>query len=177
MKEASRARLRRHLEVIDTDVEPVVQRYRAHIECANGCSDCCRQTFRVSHLEGAYLREGIAALPDDMRADILDRASRYSPDKRHACPILSDAGSCRMYGHRPRICRKYGIPLWNPQRPDRVDTCPKNFGDVHDIDAALIVDPQARWAQAWIDVRHEEETARTTDTIAAHLLQALTDDA
>ncbi len=177
MKEASRDRLRRHLRVIDSDVEPVVQRYRAHIECAKGCSDCCQQTFRVSHLEGAYLREGLAGLPNDVRADIMQRASEYVPDERQPCPVLSEEGGCRMYAHRPRICRKYGIPLWNPQRPDRVDTCPKNFGGVHDIDAALIVDPQARWAEAWIDVRNVEETARTTDTIAAHLLQALTDDA
>ncbi|MBV1859306.1 MAG: YkgJ family cysteine cluster protein [Nannocystaceae bacterium] len=177
MKEKSRTRLRRHLQVIDTDVEPVVQRYRAHIECAQGCSDCCQQTFRVSHLEGAYLREGLLALPDDTRADILARARDYTPDERQPCPVLSAKGACRMYAHRPRICRKYGIPLWNPERPDRVDTCPKNFRDVADIDAGLIVDPQARWAEAWIDIRDEEDTARTTDTIAAHLQQALTDDA
>jgi len=177
MNESSRARLRRHLQIIDTDVEPVLDRYREHIECAKGCSDCCQQTFRVSHLEGAYLREGLAAVPDDVRADILNRASAYAPDERQDCPVLSTEGACRMYAHRPRICRKYGIPLWNPQRPDRVDTCPKNFGDVHDIDAALIVDPQARWAEAWIEVRERDETAKTTDTIAAHLLQVLTDDA
>ncbi len=177
MKEDSRARLRRHLQVIDSDVEPVVRRYREHIECAKGCSDCCQQTFRVSHLEGAYLREGLAELSVEVRADIMERAAVYKPDQRQPCPALSAEGACRMYAHRPRICRKYGIPLWNPQRPDRVDTCPKNFGGVHDIDAALIVDPQARWAEAWIDVRNVEETARTTDTIAAHLLRSLSDDA
>lgn len=177
MKETSRNRLRRHLKVIDADVEPVVQRYRAHIECAKGCSDCCQQTFRVSHLEGAYLREGLATVSDDVREDIMERASAYAPDRRQPCPVLSSDGGCRLYAYRPRICRKYGIPLWNPQRPDRVDTCPKNFGGVHDIDSALIVDPQARWAEAWIEVRDVEETARTTDTIAAHLCQALTDDA
>lgn len=177
MRDDSRSRLRRHLQVIDSDVEPVVERYRAHIECAKGCSDCCQQTFRVSHLEGAYLREGLAALPDEVRSDILQRASAYTPDERQPCPVLSTEGGCRIYTHRPRICRKYGIPLWNPERPERVDTCPKNFQNVHDIDAGLIVDPQAKWAEGWIDVRNVEETARTTDTIAAHLLSALTDDA
>lgn len=177
MKERSRTLLRRHLQVIDNDVEPVVERYRAHIECAKGCSDCCQQTFRVSHLEGAYLREGLAALPEAERADILERAEGYAPDERQPCPVLSTGGGCRLYGHRPRICRKYGIPLWNPERPDRVDTCPKNFVGVRDMDAGLIVEPQARWAEAWIDVRDIEDTARTTDTIAAHLLQTVTEDA
>ena len=85
------------------------------------------------------------------------------------CPVLSERGACRLYAHRPRICRKYGIPLWNPERPERVDTCPKNFVGVHDIDAGLIVDPQARWAEAWIELRQTDEDARRTDTIAAHL--------
>ena len=83
--------------------------------------------------------------------------------------MLSEEGGCRLYAHRPRVCRKYGIPLWNPERPERVDTCPKNFVGVHDIDAGLIVDPQARWAEAWIELREADGEARRTDTIAAHL--------
>ena len=170
MNPSSRDKLRHHLRVIDQDVAPVVERYRAHIECAEGCSDCCHQTFRVSALEGAWLREGLAAADADTRADILARAARYSPDTKSPCPVLSEAGGCRLYAHRPRVCRKYGIPLWNPERPERVDTCPKNFVGVHDIDAEMIVEPQARWAEAWIELRDVDASARRTDTIAAHLL-------
>lgn len=169
MSDASRDRLRHLLRVIDTDVEPVVQRYRSHIECAKGCSDCCHQTFRISNLEGAYLREGLAAAEPDVRADILARSETYEADTRTPCPVLSADGACRLYAHRPRICRKYGIPLWNPERPDRVDTCPKNFVGVHDIDANLIVDPQARWAEAWIELRELDDRARVTATIAEQL--------
>lgn len=170
MNDGSRDKLRHHLQVIDAEVAPVVQRYRAHIECAKGCSDCCHQTFRVTALEGAWLREGLAAADPDTRDDILNRARAYAPDQRTPCPVLSDDGACRLYAHRPRICRKYGIPLWNPERPDRVDTCPKNFVGVHDIDAGLIVEPQARWAEAWIELRDADPAARETDTIAAQLL-------
>ena len=169
MNDTARDRLRALLRVIDTDVEPVVERYRSHIECAKGCSDCCHQTFRVSALEGAFLREGLAATDPQTRADILRRAQDYEPDARQPCPVLSDQGACRLYAHRPRICRKYGIPLWNPERPERVDTCPKNFVGIRDIDAGLIVEPQARWAEAWIEVRNAHPDARSTDTIAAHL--------
>ena len=45
-------RLRLHLARIDADVEPVVERYRAHVQCAAGCSDCCHQTFRISEIDG-----------------------------------------------------------------------------------------------------------------------------
>ncbi len=172
MSEDGPARLRHLLRVIDDDVAPVVERYRAHIQCAKGCSDCCHQTFRVSDLEGALLREGLAAAPPEVRDDIVQRAAAYQPQTRTPCPVLSEDGACRLYDHRPRICRKYGIPLWNPQRPERVDTCPKNFVGVSDIDAALIVDPQARWAQTWIEIRDADASARTAETIAAHLLSA-----
>ena len=47
MTAPSRARLRQLLKIIDADVAPVIDRYRPHIQCAKGCSDCCHQTFRV----------------------------------------------------------------------------------------------------------------------------------
>lgn len=144
-------------------------RYAEHIACAEGCSDCCHQSFRVSGLEGAYLREGLSLADEATRADILDRAARYQEGTRTPCPVLSEAGACRLYAHRPRICRKYGIPLWNPSRPEQVDTCPKNFRNVADIDADLILDPQARWAEAWIEIREHAESAKQTAPIAAHL--------
>ena len=170
MDDRARERLRVHLAVIDRDVATVVDRYREHIECRAGCSDCCHQTFRVSDLEGAYLREGVAALPASARDDILARARGYAPDTRTPCPALSEAGECRVYAHRPRICRKYGIPLWHPDRPHEVKTCPKNFTRATDVDADHIAPPQAEWAADWIRVREELALPATAKTIAEHLL-------
>lgn len=150
---ASRKRLRRHLRLIDDGVRPVVERYAAHVRCGPGCSDCCHQTFRVSALEGALLREGLDALPAEPRAEIRARAAAWRPDRRDPCPVLDDAGRCRLYDHRPRICRKYGIPLWHPDRPHEVRCCPLNFRELGDVDAALILDPQAGWAEDWIRLR------------------------
>lgn len=130
-----------------------MERYRAHIQCAAGCSDCCHQTFRISEIEGELLRTGLEGVDDETRADILARARAYRADVRDPCPILSDDGRCRLYEHRPRICRKYGIPLWHPDRPHEVKTCPLNFRGVTDIDATLILDPQAAWAEDWIRLR------------------------
>jgi uncharacterized protein len=165
-------RLRVHLRLIDRDVAPVVDRYRDHIECRAGCSDCCHQTFRVSDVEGMYLREGLAQLEASKRDDILARAQSYTPDVREPCPVLSDAGTCRLYEHRPRICRKYGIPLWHPDRPHEVSTCPKNFRGTPDVDAELILEPQAEWARDWIRLREELGLPEAVNkTIAEHLLE------
>lgn len=166
-------RLRAHLRLIDEGVAPVVQKHRDQIQCRPGCSDCCHQTFRISELEGALLREGLAALPHATRVAIEERARAWVPDARQPCPILSDEGECRLYLHRPRICRKYGIPLWHPDRPAEVRTCPLNFRDAEDIDADLILEPQARWAEDWIRLRRELGLgAQRNRSIAEHLIEA-----
>ncbi|MCA9648821.1 MAG: YkgJ family cysteine cluster protein [Myxococcales bacterium] len=168
---APRRALREHLRLIDQGVAPVVERHPDQVRCGPGCSDCCHQTFRVSALEGAYLREGLAVLPAPERAEILARAARHRPDRRQPCPVLGDDGRCRLYEHRPRICRKYGIPLWHPDRPHEVRCCPLNFRSMADIDPELILEPQAAWAEDWIRLR---EALGIRDpghaTIAEHLL-------
>jgi len=164
-------RYRRHLAIVDRDVAMVVARYRQHIQCRSGCSDCCHQTFRISSIEGAYLREGLENAPKDVQQDILERARNYVPSAHKACPVLSDEGSCRLYEHRPRICRKYGIPLWHPDRPHEVTTCKLNFRNAQDVDAELILEPQAEWARDWILLQEGHKPDAKT-TIAEQLLLA-----
>jgi hypothetical protein len=172
MDDPARARLRVHLRLIEDGVAPVVARYAEHIECKPGCSDCCHQTFRVSEIEGAYLREGLAEVPDEIRDDIVARARAYASDTRLPCPVLAADGRCRLYAVRPRICRKYGIPLWHPDRPERVTTCPKNFRHATDVDAEAIVEPQAEWARDWILLREELDLGPAqARSIAEHLLR------
>ena len=166
-----RRRLLVHLRVLEQGMSPIVERHGPHIQCGPGCSDCCHQTFRVSEIEGAYLREGLADLPPEQRRGIGDRARDYVPDARNPCPVLDGAGRCQLYEHRPRICRKYGIPLWSPDCPHQVTTCPKNFRDVTDIDADLILEPQAEWARDWIQLRDDLGLgSQENRTIAAWIL-------
>ncbi|MCY1056985.1 YkgJ family cysteine cluster protein [Nannocystis sp. SCPEA4] len=161
-------RLRVHLRIVDGDVAPVVARYREHIQCRPGCGECCRQSFTVSEIEGALLREGLAAADPSTRAAIVARARTHAPGA--ACPALGDGEICLLYAHRPRICRKYGIPLWHPERPHELKTCRLNFRGVADLDADLIVEPQAGWAADWIALREELGLGRQDNrSIAAWL--------
>jgi Fe-S-cluster containining protein len=167
------ARLRRHLQLVDDGVAPVVTRYREHIQCRPGCGDCCHQSFRVSDVEGELLREGLASLPGEVQAEVLARAQAYVAEQRVPCPLLGADASCRLYEHRPRLCRKYGIPLWHPDRPHEVRTCELNFRGVHDIDTDAILDPQAEWARDWIRVREALGLPHGGgESIAAQLLRA-----
>ncbi len=176
MKKRARERLRVHLRLIDDAVAPTMQRYAEHIECRPGCGDCCHQSFEISELEGALVAEGVRELEPAQRDGLLERARGYRAGARQACPALSDAQECLIYAHRPRICRKYGIPLWDPQRPQRVTTCPKNFRGVRDIDTELVVEPQAAWAEDWIELRQELDLGSATQHSIAHWMLADTGD-
>lgn len=164
-------RLQIHYERIDRDVAAVVERHRDAIRCRAGCSECCHQTFRVAEIEGERLREGLAAASSAVAAGIRARAAAYVAERREPCPVLDADGRCQLYDHRPRICRKYGIPLWHPDRPHELRTCRLNFRGEVDVEADLIVEPQAGWAEDWILLRQELGLGRQDNrTIAEWLL-------
>jgi Fe-S-cluster containining protein len=89
-------------------------------EC-RGCEDNCCQTRFYHHtlLEYLYLFEGYRQLDSGLQQELRQRAhvvSAYQvrPDRDirhdgHMCPLNID-GLCRLYAHRPMICRLHGLP-------------------------------------------------------------------
>lgn len=119
----------------------------ARIHCGPGCSDCCHQLFQITEIEAAEVSRGVALLDEQTAARLRTRAAAYIEARRAlvsatgepeawgslpptgarlACPALEN-GICAIYEHRPLMCRKFGIPLWNPDRPGRVYACELNF--------------------------------------------------
>jgi len=116
------------------------------------------------------LARGLAAAPAAEREAIVARAQAYHADRREPCPVLDSEGLCGLYEHRPRICRKYGVPLWHPDRPHELRTCRLNFtaGAPPDLDVEALVEAQAEWASDWIRLREELELGpQDNRTIAA----------
>jgi len=86
-----------------------------------GCADNCCQTRFYHHtlVEWLYLVHGLCGLPPDEQAAIRRRASEVcrrtaALDEQGAplrvmCP-LNEEGLCRLYDHRPMICRLHGLP-------------------------------------------------------------------
>ena len=114
---------------LDEAFEEIRARNPSAMECRIGCTDCCRCRLSVTHVEAAFLRQGLARLPRSVRLDLARRAVDSS---REMCPGLDDEGSCEIHALRPIICRSYGAPL-REQRPVQiiaaptVDVCDKNF--------------------------------------------------
>jgi Fe-S-cluster containining protein len=143
------------------------------IQCRSGCSDCCHQLFQITEIEAAVISREMAELPEDLRQRLRDRSRPYlaarrqliaaqgeqeawgqlpPPGSRLACPALED-GACTIYEHRPLICRKFGIPLWNPDRPGRVYACALNFRDGDEIHDGQLIQIQTGIHQRWKDAQ------------------------
>jgi Fe-S-cluster containining protein len=67
--------------------------------------------------EWELLREGLDALPADVRAEVDARIEDLATQIREGtlaapivCPMLDEnEGACRVYAHRPAACRTYGF--------------------------------------------------------------------
>ena len=117
------------LEELYADMEAAYDDVAKQLDhSCNGCPDNCCDSYFLHHtyIEWAYLWHGIEALPDDRRAQILDRATRYEADSgrlisngqrpKLMCP-LNDNGRCSLYRYRLMVCRTHGVPA-SMVRPD-----------------------------------------------------------
>jgi Fe-S-cluster containining protein len=102
----------------------------AGFDC-RGCGEsCCRSRFHHhTALEVVFLREGFGSLPPGEREEVLAvarsvaaaqaaPAAEEAASPRPMCPLNTE-GRCRLYSHRPMICRLHGVEheLHPPGRP------------------------------------------------------------
>jgi|SRR5579862_4036626 len=151
------------------------QMHGAKIQCRRGCTDCCHHLFQITELEAAFISQAVKSLPPEKRQTLEGRARKYSEDRvkllsdrqvpdawgslpppglRLACPALED-GACQIYENRPLICRKYGMPLFNPQKPDRVFACELNFKPGEEIADAQLVQIHTELHSQAVEVQAE----------------------
>ena len=140
------------------------------IQCRPGCSDCCHQLFQITEIEAAEVSRAVNEMPAAQRVSLREKAAVYLEDRKHlvsdqgepeawgslpppgtrlACPALDEDGVCTIYEHRPLICRKFGIPLWNPDRPGRVYACELNFQPGEEIVDPELIQIQTSIHQDW----------------------------
>jgi Fe-S-cluster containining protein len=138
------------------------------LQCRAGCDSCCSQMFHITELEAAVVSAGVQQLEPAARQHLQTRATAYLETRRQlaaeqgivetwghlplegtrlACPAL-EAGVCQIYEHRPLICRKFGIPLWNPTR-QTLQACELNFRAGDEINDAQLIQIQTPLHQSW----------------------------
>lgn len=107
---------------VDAFFARVALRHGDDMQCASGCSDCCRVRLTITGVEAAAIRAHVTTWPAEQRRAL----AATGPDDR--CAALDAAGRCRIYPVRPLVCRSHGVPI----RLRRgglpvVEACPRNF--------------------------------------------------
>jgi hypothetical protein len=107
--------------VVDELVAPVVAAHGARLRCRAGCNDCCSDGLSVFAIEAAVIVRHHGEL-----------LASGAPHAEGACAFLDGDGACRIYEHRPYVCRTQGLPLrWLEHDEDGApvearDICPLN---------------------------------------------------
>jgi Fe-S-cluster containining protein len=177
----------RHLAAVDGEFRRVYTRFAERMQCHRGCSMCCSQMFSISVIEAAYISRAVKAMPEGDRcslrlaaADYISNARRLTheddsdeetftpkPGLRLPCPALKD-DACSIYAARPIICRKWGIPIFNPKKPMELQACELNFQAGEEIDIGGLLESQVELLNEWVQLKgrarenFDKSGARTT---------------
>lgn len=141
------------------------------IQCGPGCSSCCSQIFQITEVEAARISAHVKSLPAarreelqaKARTNLLERAKLFPAGEKWGdtvergrgvpCAALDKNGACGMYEVRPVICRKFGVPIYNPDQPERVMACELNFADGDDFEDPGLIENQTNLYQAQQDLQ------------------------
>ena len=81
----------------------------ARTQCQRGCSGCCSDDLSVFSVESDAIKLAYALL-----------LKLGTPHAIGGCAFLAEDGACRIYEHRPYVCRTHGLPMrWfdEPETP------------------------------------------------------------
>jgi len=150
------------------------------LNCRQGCSICCHGFFEISAADVALIADGLGTLPSADRIDLVARAESAMLSTGHPrlregnveetelffartdslpCPALSEDGACRIYDHRPLVCRTFGLPL-RDGRKYLGQECELNFKK-----ASPEEKEQAAWDLQWEDELGPEDEFTVAEAI------------
>ena len=125
--------------VVDAQTAPLARTHGTRLRCHLGCTACCVDGITVFEIEAARIRAGA---PEVLRQE---------PGPIGACAFLKEDGACRVYAHRPYVCRTQGLPLRWAERPgvELRDICTLN-AEGPPIDA---LPPDQSWTLGPVEAR------------------------
>ncbi|WP_152052118.1 YkgJ family cysteine cluster protein [Tautonia marina] len=87
-------------QAVDRATRPLDDLHRDRLQCRRGCASCCVDDLTVFPVEADLIRRHHAPL-----------LATGAPHPEGSCAFLDDQGACRIYEHRPYVCRTQGYPL------------------------------------------------------------------
>lgn len=105
--EIVREALERLYREVDEQAGRLSALHAGRLQCRRGCCSCCEDGITVFELEAENIRFHYQKL---LREGF--------PHPEGACAFLDEEGACRIYAHRPYVCRTQGLPLrWIEELP------------------------------------------------------------
>lgn len=102
--------------VVDELTRPLFARHGQRLQCKRGCSSCCIDDLTAFEIEAALIVKHHLPLLDE-----------GAPHPAGGCAFLDGGGACRIYEHRPYVCRTQGLPLrWGTAGGEARDICELN---------------------------------------------------
>jgi Fe-S-cluster containining protein len=166
--EATLTEYEKYVAAVDSEFRRVYDLFANRMQCRRGCSMCCSQMFSISLIEAAYVSRAVKAMPADERARLRAEAETYleraretissedglkpRPGLRLPCPALK-GDACSIYNARPIICRKWGIPIFNPKEPIQLQACELNFKPGEEIEMDGLLEPQVSLLEQWVELK------------------------
>ena len=139
---------------VDSALKTLNWEHEKQLKCGNGCSDCCQDELTIFEVEAEVITAHYGAL--------LETEEPHPPGK---CAFLNKEGSCRIYEHRPYVCRSQGLPLrWidedeQGELAEYRDICPLNdspdFLETLEVESCWTLGP-AEEALQQVQVENQE---------------------
>jgi Fe-S-cluster containining protein len=184
-----------HADEWDAEFERISERFADRMQCRKGCSMCCSHIFSISPLEAAQIAQAVAELPSSHRERLRARARAYMEDVRslglHSgrddesvtpvrgvhlpCPALEN-DACSIYAARPLICRKWGIPVFDPSKPQQLHACELNFRQGEAIEPGDLVDAQSTLLERWVALKQQAREDLALPSRAMTVAEAILTD-
>ena len=184
-----------YAQAVDREFRREAEMFKDRMQCRRGCSMCCSQMFSISSIEAAHISRAVKAMPEAERdrlrvaaIEYVERAKAMTgqgdstsneesitprPGLRLPCPALHE-DACSIYEARPIICRKWGVPIFNPSKPLELQACELNFRAGEEVDGSGIVEPQAKLLEHWVQIKgratRELNRPISTATVAEALI-------
>ena len=172
--------------------------YPGQMQCRKGCFLCCTQMFRITLIDAAVVSKAVKKLDPEILKKMQDKARLYLKKKeemvneraeemnldhesveistiglRLPCPALDEKGACGIYESRPIVCRKFGMPIYDPKKPEALQTCELNFHEVKEIDAEPLIKNQMKIYNYWMELKTEVNETLNPDKRATTIAEAI----
>jgi len=158
---------------------------------------CCSQMFSISRIEAVYISRAMKAMPEAERDRLRTAARGYvsaarellggdedadegeaitpRPGPRLACPALA-GDACSIYQARPIICRKWGIPIFNPAKPSELQACELNFRPGEEVEVEGLIEPQVALLEEWVELKGLAKRSLGYRSTRSTVAEAILDD-